>query len=225
MWRVVPSRSASREEQWRGLLSPTEIMRADRFLVAGDRLTFTVTRGVLRLVLGHYLDLPPREIRFATNQHGKPAVERAEGQPPFRFNLSHSGDRALLAFASGMEIGIDVEQLGSGRNHQALAESLLSPAAFARFRLLTPAEQERAFLQAWTRTEAVTKAAGRGLAVARQIFESVFGSEHPGPVRCATPETPDTTEWFVRAIGPGNDYLAALATPTEHVHVRYCDWL
>ena len=224
MWRVLPSREAAREEQWRGLLSPAEIARADRFFVPGDRLSFTAIRGVLRLLLGRYLGLHPREIRFATNQHGKPAVEQPDSQPALKFNLSHSGDRALLAFGTGTELGIDVEQLASGRNHQALAENLLSPAGIARLRLLAPAERERAFLQAWTRTEAVIKAAGCGVGVSREIFESVFGSKHPRWVRCAVPGTPGATEWFVHAVDPGRDYVAALATAAEHVHVRYWDW-
>jgi 4'-phosphopantetheinyl transferase len=57
------------------------------------------------------------------------------------FNLSHSDDVALYAFSSGCDIGVDIEAIH---------------------------EEPLAFLYRWTRTEALAKALGEGLPLARE---------------------------------------------------------
>lgn len=69
---------------------------------------------------------------------GKPALDPAAGLPDLRFNLSHSGDRALIAIAEGVELGVDLERI-------------------------TP-KRDRGYLEDWTRREAYAKGAGSGLA-------------------------------------------------------------
>ncbi len=61
---------------------------------------------MLRLLLARYLDADPRELRFELGAHGKPALE---GGADLRFNLSPSGELLLVAVATGMEVGVDVE--------------------------------------------------------------------------------------------------------------------
>jgi phosphopantetheinyl transferase len=66
----------------------------------------------LREILGRYLGLPADELRFETNEHGKPRLAAPEGE--LEFNLSHSGSLALVAVAR-REVGVDVERIRDTR--------------------------------------------------------------------------------------------------------------
>jgi 4'-phosphopantetheinyl transferase len=76
------------------------------------------------------------------------------------FNLSHSGERALIAIADHVEVGIDVER--PGRNVAAVE------------RTLTAGERAGGAppLQIWCRKEALAKAIGGGLDWAPQDFDT-----------------------------------------------------
>ena len=49
---------------------------------------------------------------FDTASHGKPFLAGPESVP--RFNVSHAGTIALLAFARAAEVGVDIKCLGAG---------------------------------------------------------------------------------------------------------------
>jgi hypothetical protein len=130
------------------LLCPEERERAARMMRERDRVLWTRSRGVLRALLGRYLDRDPRTLEFVLGSRDKPALrERAGltaegpgGMGPggdLRFNMSHSGTLALYAITAGCEVGVDIER--------------------ARERY-TPE-----FLRAWVAREAAGKCRGTGL--------------------------------------------------------------
>src|SRR6185312_2802350 len=85
-------------EAFRALLNDDERRRADRFAFPHDRRRFAVGRGLLRTILGRYLDRPPESLRFIANAHGKPRLDPAlDIDLPIRFNLAHSGPRIVYA--------------------------------------------------------------------------------------------------------------------------------
>ena len=158
-------------------LSEDERERAARFLRAEDGARWASARGVLRELLAAYTDADPRALRFAEGPHGKPRLAEPAsraGKPALagddapsralRFNVSHSGDTALVALARGREVGVDVELPRRAVDHVAVARRAL-PAADADEIAATadPAARERAFLRAWTRWEAVLKCRGTGI--------------------------------------------------------------
>ncbi len=120
------------------LLCEQERARAARIVRERDRVLWAHSRGVLRALLGRYLDADPAELRFALGVHGKPALRGdAERASHLRFNLSHAGPLMLVAVGVGREVGVDVE----------------------RVRARYTAE----FLRAWTVREATVKCLGTGL--------------------------------------------------------------
>jgi len=77
------------------------------------RTLWASSRGFLRELLGRYLEHDPRELRFVLGAHGKPALLSPGGTgavEDLRFNLSHSGDLALVAVSAGQEVGVDIER-------------------------------------------------------------------------------------------------------------------
>ena len=165
VWTAELTVDPNRESTLRGFLSPAERLRAERFHFDRDRHRYVVARGLLRELLGERLGLLPGAVSFRVGTHGKPSLE---GDEELRFNVSHSGDRALLAVADdGREIGVDLEsatRLGDARDLPALAARTLCPEDFAHWRTLPGHKQQTtAFLRAWTRLEAYGKATGDGL--------------------------------------------------------------
>src|SRR5690606_9255765 len=88
--------------------------RARRVRVASAGRRFLVARGILRTLLGAYLDAPPAALQLPAGGSEKPRLLEPE-EPELRFNVSHSGDTALLAFARRLEVGVDIECEVEGR--------------------------------------------------------------------------------------------------------------
>ena len=142
-------------------LSEQERERAARFARAQDGRRWTAAHAALRALLGAYVDADPRGLRFAEGPYGKP---RLAGEMSLRFNLSHSGDFALIAVALDRELGVDLELPRRSVDHVAIARRVLGDDAAERIEALEdPHERERAFLRAWVRWEAVLKCRGTGV--------------------------------------------------------------
>jgi 4'-phosphopantetheinyl transferase len=134
-----------------GLLGPDEAAAA-----AGrrDGARWAVARGALRALLGERLGAAPERVALTAGPHGKPEVPGAR----LRFNVSHSGELAVIALADGFEVGVDVERLD--RRSRAVERTLT---AAERAALAGVADRHAALLRVWCRKEALAKAIGGGL--------------------------------------------------------------
>ncbi len=190
------------------ILNGTEWQKAMRFRFPSDQRRSAVTRGALRTLLSRYLGCRPNEFLFTQNEFGKPALAGAQLQ----FNVSHSGDYALLAFTHGSAVGVDVEQIKGARVVSDLAQRVLTAAEFACFQLVGAAESRPTFFQIWTLKESVLKAIGSGLSVPPEDIEIDFNSTPPRLLSALTPAISDVAEWTLSRLAIGNvDYAAAVA--------------
>lgn len=131
-------------------LSEDEKARAARFRFEKDRRYWSHARSVLRQVLARYAGAPASSLSFVYGEHGKPAL--AVGG--LQFNLSHSGEWAMIAVSRESAVGIDVEKIREDVEIAKLLERIGE----------TDVEGSTAELfQRWTRREAQTKALGVGL--------------------------------------------------------------
>jgi 4'-phosphopantetheinyl transferase len=131
VWRAWLDRGERPDEAG---LPAEERARAAAIQIAARRRRWVAARWALRVVLSRYAGVEPAELRIESGERGKPSLS---GGPNLRFNLSHSGELALIAVAGGREVGVDVERIRPDR----------------------PAE----YLRDWTRREAAAKCAGTGL--------------------------------------------------------------
>lgn len=187
-------------------LSDDERARAARFVFEPDRRRYLAAHSGMRRLLAAETGLASAALRFEAGRHGKPRLT-AVGAPSF--NLTHSGDVALLAIAPRGEIGIDAEVLREVGRAIDLAERHYTPAEQAELAAAPPARRDRAFLQVWTRKEAVLKAVGSGLTIAPESFEA---GASPQP-RCVDVDLgARVARVEVRTIdAAGDDLVAALA--------------
>ncbi len=156
------------------ILSPDERARADRFHFARHRDRFIAARGRLRQILGAYLSTEPAALAFSYNAYGKPSLD-----DQLRFNLSHSGTKAVYAIANGRELGIDIEQMQPAFANERIPEMFFSPGEVAELRSLPPDTQTLAFFRCWTRKEAYVKARAEGLSIALDSFDVSLRPDEP----------------------------------------------
>ena len=117
------------------------------------------TQRSLRRVLSVYLGQSEEEIEIVPGEHGKPHL--AGGG--LEFNLSHSGELAIVAVSRSRPVGVDIEKLKPDRDFLALAERALGPAEVAKVREAGSAERAAVFYRQWVRHEARLKCLGVGL--------------------------------------------------------------
>ena len=218
VWRSALTAVASVRSRLRATLAEDERARADRFVFDIHRDRFVVARAFLRAVLGRLLGVPPEEVRLSYEPAGKP---RTEG---LRFNLSHSGNLALLAVARDREIGVDVEELRQVTDASLLAERFFAPGETAVLRTLDRAERDAAFLRCWTLKEAYVKAVGAGLSIPLDRFEVGYVPAVPEPALRFLDEGAEAARWVLRALDPGPGYVGALAAEGSGFRLTRYEW-
>jgi 4'-phosphopantetheinyl transferase len=144
-----------------GFLSDDERVRAGRLVDHRKSTRFTIARGILRVLLGHYLSCSPERLVFSNGIHGKPRLSgRFRGK--LSFNISHSEDLAIFAIAKGIEVGVDIEKIHSVGNIETTATFFLSPEESDKFKALPGGRKLEQFFTLWTCKEAVLKVLGSG---------------------------------------------------------------
>jgi 4'-phosphopantetheinyl transferase len=206
------------------ILAPDERARADRFVRAEDRTRFIVGRGVLRTILGRYLGLDPRQLQFSYNPFGKPALEAAAGGELIRFNVSHSGNIALYAVASGRAIGVDIERIRLDFGTEDIAQRFFSEREVATLRALPASCRLEAFFACWTRKEAYLKARGNGLSLPLDGFDVSLVPGHPAALLDVNNDSKEAARWSLRDLFPGPDHVAALAVEGHDWCLKCWQW-
>ena len=204
-----------------GLLDETERRRWAAYRRDADRERFLTGCTLAKAVLARYTGRRPADVRFdrtcgqCGEPHGKPVLAGGGAGDGAEHSVAHSGDLVAVAVARA-PVGVDVERL-EGRPHplggdgdpEALARLVLSAAERAALAAVPPTERARAFLVAWTRKEAVTKATGDGL---RAAFSDVVVAVGAGPPRLVSwpyPRPPRSVSLLDLDAAVG--YVAALA--------------
>lgn len=160
IWRQnVDQESHSRLEE---VLSTDEWRRVRRSTRHLPARRFIVRRGMLRFILGQYLDQLPQEVRFVYNPQGKPALA-LQYSTDLHFNLSDSGDLAVLGVGKGGPLGVDIERLRPISLVGRRVSHDLPPREMDHFDREGETEASLGFLRTWTCREAIAKAEGVGL--------------------------------------------------------------
>ncbi|MDP3704903.1 MAG: 4'-phosphopantetheinyl transferase superfamily protein [Legionellaceae bacterium] len=156
---------------WSGanaLLNQTELKRAQQYYFLRHQKRFTVARATLRLILSRYIqNTNPNDLEFTENQYGKPELSNANN---LQFNLSHSGDLALLAVGKDYPLGIDLEFF-SGRPYLGIGNKMFSTAENYAFNQVNSSLRPLSFFHIWAQKEALIKACGLGLSYPTQQFD------------------------------------------------------
>ncbi|MFO1499663.1 MAG: 4'-phosphopantetheinyl transferase superfamily protein [Verrucomicrobiota bacterium] len=192
------------------LLNDPERERAERFRLDQPRRNFVGTRAALRLLVAERLGIQPSEVRLAYSDKGKPSLAADLALPSLHFNVSHSGDVALIALSVGQLAGADVEQVRPGRDFADIVRLYCAPGEHAALQRADPSEQLAIFYRLWTRKEAVLKGAGQGITSGLKEPDVSTGGH------AAAADAPFTvklgeTIWLLHDLTPQEGYTGALA--------------
>lgn len=165
------SRMLSREEQSRaGSMTPLLARR------------FTAARGILRSLLSGFTGTAAEKLRFMYGTSGKPSLADHD----IHFNVSHSAELGLFAFAPDRPVGVDVENERPVRRLLDVAQRFMSEDEIRSLAATAPEERDTAFLKSWVVREARLKAEGKGVwstseeAKARENLTHKLFSPRPG---------------------------------------------
>ncbi len=209
VWCFRTDLPVAASEGLRALLSEAEATRAARFRFERHRVRWTAARAGLRVLLARYVGNSPQELVFKVGPHGKPFLR---GRSIPYFNLSHSGDLALLAVTGHAAVGVDVERLNPRASCDLLARRFFSEREKEWLRGLEDRERLTGFFRIWVVKEAVLKASGVGLSVPLRSVEVLFESD--GRVTVIGESEKSEPAWRVFEVPiPVGGYQAAVALP------------
>lgn len=217
VWRAELDCENADLQQLFALLTPDEQQKAARFHFEKDRNHYAVARGLLRLILGSYLSEDPKNLRFAYNSYGKPALD----SDSLQFNLSHSHGLALYAVARYHPVGIDLEYMRTDFGWRQIVEQYFSAQEFSTLIQLPEAQQCKAFFDGWTRKEAFIKAKGKGLSIPLNQFDVSLSPTEPVALLRTQWNPDEAAQWSIYALNPGENYAGALATQGRDSQLRY----
>lgn len=216
VWRVRLSSTTPNETT----LSEDERQRSSRFHFDKDRNRFIIAHASLRDILARYLHCEPQQISFSTNEFGKPFLPDHE----IEFNLSHSGDYALIAVTRGRSVGVDIEQIRMDIEIENLASRYFSTGEVFELMGLPPHGRVVGFFNCWTRKEAYVKARGPGLSLPLDGFDVSLAPNEPAVLRATRPDPDEATRWSLHSIFVDRDYVGALVIEGGGLKLRYLNW-
>jgi 4'-phosphopantetheinyl transferase len=201
-------------------LIPKEHERAAGMKEGPIRNEFLAARGLLRTLLSRYLGQPPESFRFRSGPTGKPYLDGVE--LPFYFNVSHSGEVGLFAFATCGEVGVDVERFRPFNNVLNIARRWFRPPEVELLSTMDDAARLTAFFRAWTLKEAMLKASGIGLGHGLARVEVTLAPEDPPRVVYIEEQEGEEPSWSLCQLHPVPGYLGAVAL--RYHDYRLCCW-
>ena len=197
--------------QLKQTLSFDELNRAGKFHFEKDRDYYMAARGLLRSLLGRYLDIQPAQLQFAYNEYGKPSLSTSWQGKFLNFNLSHSHNLALFAFSYVGEVGVDIEYMRADVAVEQVARVSFSPREQALLLTLPIEERRHAFYTCWARKEAYIKGRGTGLSLEPNLFDVAFLPGEPAALLASREDPREPARWALQALEPGAGYAGALA--------------
>ena len=159
---------------------------------------FVVARGILRHLLSGFTGTRPEKLQFSYGHAGKPVLVDHDD---IHFNISHSAELGLFAFAPDRPVGVDVENERPVRRLLDVAQRFMSEDELRALTDTPPEERNSAFLKSWVVREACLKAEGKG------VWDS------PGP---------SLGKLTHKLFAPRPNYIAAVAAPDVDWRLYTC---
>jgi len=220
LWSARLDEAPCRRKELERTLSREERARAERFRFDQDRVRYVAGLGILRSILGCYLDVEPASVEFHYERNGKPALSGRLGHNPIRFNMSHSKGLALYAFSRDRELGIDVEKMEPMPDMDRIVERFFSPREIQDYYRIPVNGRAEAFFRCWTRKEAFLKATGEGLSRPLDTFAVSIRPDEPPRIVEDREEPSAADRWSVRDLPVEEGYTAALVIEGRQSHIR-----
>jgi 4'-phosphopantetheinyl transferase len=200
--------------------------RSARFRFERDQQRFIVAHGVLRDLLGRYLQTQAGRISYVYNAFGKPGLSPEFGGR-LKFNLSHSSGLALIAITADSNVGVDLEYIRAQSDCAEIARRFFSAAEVDQLNALPNDLYAEAFISCWTKKEAYLKARGDGLAIPLNSFSvplKTASAHSPVDLYVASNDIVPAKRWSFYTLQPAPGYIGALAIEGSGWRLSQWQW-
>jgi len=204
--------------KYHSLLSEDEKTRASKFKFYKDKRCYVVGKGVLRLLSGKYLNNDAKAIVFEYGKQGKPKFKY---EAHLNFNVSHSGDIAIIGFVYDHTIGIDIEIIKDDFDTLEIANNFFSKKEIAELRKIPNPQKHIAFYRCWTRKESFIKAKGQGLSFPLDSFSVSIDSDEKSELLETKWDEHEKNFWNLFSFSPKEKYIGAISVRGEVNKVQY----
>ena len=223
IWRAALEMTPPQLTSMVHILSADELSRAGRYHFPKDRDCFIAARGLLRTILGRYVDKNPGDLLFSYGPNGKPELA-GEAGGKFRFNVSHSHGLSLFAVTLNRKIGIDLEYIRPELAADEFAEQVLSTRELLEFKAVPPHDRPVVFFDAWTRKEAYLKARGQGLSEDLKQLEVAFppGGRDEFPGMNGSGQA--GFRWSLMDLTVPPEYAGAVVVEGQNLQFKFWQW-
>ena len=181
-------------------------------------------QDALRQILALYFGARPEQLQFTQQEKGKPEMAAATNSIHLTFNLSHSGELALLAVALHLQLGVDVECIRSDFGGQEIANRFFSRQEVEKLCSLPVGLRNQAFFHCWTRKEAYIKAIGEGLSKPLEDFDVAFAPGEDPALLAVRGDPDEASRWSFYDLQPGEGYAGALAVEGNSHQIKCWSW-
>ena len=224
LWTASLELPADALERLEQSLSGEEKERAMRFRFEKHRNRFIAGRGLLRRILGSYLEAEPGVLEFVFGPFGKPELGGAFAGSGLRFNLAHCEATAIIGVTRDARIGVDVERVRSMEDADELVARFFSPRESKAFAELQGSAKAAAFFNLWTRKEAWLKATGEGIGQNLNRVEVSFLPGEPARLKTLPANLGDPKKWTLHSGEPARGFVAAVAVEGSCGAVQWRGW-
>jgi 4'-phosphopantetheinyl transferase len=193
VWVAALEVTDARYADLAGTLAVEESRRADDMPPVLAR-RFVVARGILRDLLSGFTGTPAQELKFEYGSAGKPSLVDHD----INFNISHSAELGLFAFAPDRAVGVDVENERPVRRLLDVAQRFMSEDEVRTLAATDPEHRNASFMRWWVIREARLKAEGKSVWSGQESVNKPGNLTHklfaPRPGYIAAVAAPDS-EW------------------------------
>lgn len=204
------------------LLNDEEKDKAGRFKFTKDRVNFETGKIMLRILIGAYLGIEPKEVNFSHGLYGKPFLKNDH---ELKFNLSHAGNVLISGFSIGHDIGVDVEYNKMNIELAEIASHFFSKKEYDLLMQLPQGKRLSAFYSCWTRKESFIKAKGSGLSIPLSKFDVSLSTGDKAAITHIDKSLNDNlSNWDMKAFMYGDDYTCAALVNCPRADFQFFDW-
>ncbi len=193
------------------ILSEDEKTRANRFRFEQHRDRFIAARGILRQLLGNYLQIKSDLVIFEYSSRGKPQIVSSLNQDNLQFNVSHSQDWDLYGFNYQRIIGVDLEYIKDNIDYKQLAKRFFRTQELQLINSYPAREQKTIFFQLWTAKEAYLKATGDGLAESLDTIQFTLNNNSKLNLVAIKQAQQQASHWLIDNFIPQDNFIATIA--------------
>jgi 4'-phosphopantetheinyl transferase len=154
---------ASLDDTQFDVLSEDERAQASHFMRPADVIRFASSHAALRNCLAMAVGQAAAAIRFSRSAFGRPSLTGNDAVSVVDFNLSHSGNHALIVWSATRRVGVDIEWRRADWAWQALVSGVFGDVDALQLAATPLARQCERFFDIWVAKEALLKASGDGI--------------------------------------------------------------